>query len=318
MLLNNKKWVREKLIINRQPVIYMNNETTTDEIDDSDLYTTNNIVIDKLISSNIEYNGIPTKTSMKNTIKNDKLYTYDCFNKNKISIDTLNYKIMIYTINKEREIPFLLYLLKYDDIQNKYGYLDVNTKLNYDQIENHFLTELNLNIKYSGYILYNNIHYVFFESFDIDRLLYQCNQQYIWVLVSELVNYRYIYNIEIDNSISNLFLKYTNLLNIRHADNTICESPVVGYSINIDGMIHFNSDYNIVLDNTKDKKNIKRYAVFLGVMKINNNNLIDNYSLNLLNYDSVYNIFDSTICNLNYVVNVNDEMRYILLSDFKK
>ena len=129
MLLNNKSYIREKFNIDHVKKKDVNSlkyninnsnqivEDMDDDDDDDDdncheyLYTTNNVVVDKLMVSNIEYNGIPSKTSINNNIntmntmntisKNDIYYTYDVSNKYTQSLtNKMNYKIMIFNKTK--------------------------------------------------------------------------------------------------------------------------------------------------------------------------------------------------------------------------
>ena len=191
-------------------------------------------------------------------------------------------KIMIYTINNKIEIPFLLFLLNYDDINDQYSFINTenyNTNKNIDNIINSILKKIN--VKYSGFLIYKNINYLFFEY---DSSLFEYNEDnHIWGLISEIVNYKKIYNINIDNKLTDLFLNNEQLLNLTNSNKTnIYEHPYVGYSttkykkqdtIDDDNTIYMIYDYNALNNdmNNINKKNdipIYRYAYFLDITDI--------------------------------------------------
>lgn len=324
MLLNSKKKLIDTFNLNSLPRLKNNdNIDNNDNSDDSNeyLYTTT-IVKDKFMTSNFEYNGIPSKSSIKNindidnmnnTTINDNEVFYNTGD-TEIKINKIVNKIMIYSINKEREIPFLLYLLKYDRTNNNYNSIDINIDIgnNINEIEKYILREFDLTtVNYKGIIIYNDINYLFFESIKpIDVSFY--NKEFVWTLISEIVNYKKIYNIDIDKTITDLFLKHNCLLNLKHVDGTIYESPTVGYSIDNEiDTLYFNCDYNIIKNIIKNEKYIKRYAIFLGYMKFNQS---DQTNYKFFKYNSVYNLLDSSLCEMNYIIRMNDESQYIFLT----
>ena len=338
MLLKNKNYIREKFgysIINQNISLNnieskeKNNEDQDQEQDHDnvcdDLYTTNNIIINKPNTSEYEYSALPSKSSIISNLNGNKSnYKYDNFNKSE-PLNTLERKIMIYNINDKREIPFLLYLFEYNEIDNNYNFININVNKNdkIDDIILFILKKININVKYSGYSVYKNENYMFFEF--SDKIIEQCNTPYIWTLTSEIINYKKIYNIDICNEIINLFLDNENIINIYNSnERSIYEIPSVGYSIvdeleDTGDVLYFN-DYDYIFKISKnkefEKKIICRYAIFLGIIKLNmrENNKI--YKITHNEYDSVYNLRLLTIYEKNVLIKVENKNRFILLSYF--
>lgn len=334
MLLKNKNYIREKFgysIINQDISLNKieskdkNNEDQEHDNVCDDLYTTNNIIINKPNTSQYEYSALPSKSSIVSNSNINKInYKYDNFNKNE-PLNKLERKIMIYNINEQREIPFLLYLFEYDDIDNNYNFININVNQNdkIDDIILFILKKININVKYSGYSVYKNENYMFFEF--SEKIVKQNNTPYMWALMSEIINYKKIYNVEICNEIINLFLNNENIINIYNSNKTsICEIPSVGYSV-IDKLEHdrdvlyFNDyDYIFKISNNKevDKKIIGRYAIFLGIIKLNKREKNEKYKSIHNKYDSVYNIHSLTLYEKNISIKIENKNRFILLSYF--
>lgn len=140
--------------------------------------------------------------------------------------------------------------------------------------------------------------------------------------MSEIINFKQIYNITIEDKITDLFLNNNNLMNIKNQNGTIYETPIIGYSTwNYTGGLCFFNHFNDALKGTKEKI-INRYAIFLGFMKLNNksNNIPYFYSSNKYKqnkYNSVYDVINPDHI-LNYLIEINDDNSYILLSGFEK
>ena len=332
MLLKNKNYIREKFgysIINQDISLNKieskekNNEDQEHDNVCDDLYTTNNIIINKPNTSEYEYSALPSKSSIISNLNgNVNGYKYDNFNKNE-PVNRLERKIMIYNINDKREIPFLLYLFEYNAIDNNYNFININVNKNdkIDDIILFILKKININVKYSGHSVYKNENYMFFEF--SEKIVEQNNTPYMWALISEIINYKKIYNIEICNEIINLFLNNENIINIYNSNETsIYEIPSVGYSV-IDKLeddrdvLYFNDyDYIFKISNNKEVDTIfiGRYAIFLGIIKLNmrENNKI--YKSTHNEYDSVYNINSLTLNEKNVSIKVENKNRFILLS----
>lgn len=350
MLLNNKETIREKL--NNNSNISLNkipfkldykeeskkndNEFQYEDNNDTfhDLYTTSNIILDTEMVSSFEYSGIPSKSSIlgikKNTLVNMD-YSYCKFNKI-IPENNFEFKIMIYTICNQREIPFLLYLLNYNENKNKYSFLNIDCKTKNIKIEDiihSIFKKTNINVNYSGVLIYKNINYLFFEY--SEPHIFQSEEykyNYVWGIITEIINYNNIYNIKIDNDIIELFLNNNTLLTLTNIEETdIYESPNIGYSIkqynyNRISTLYFN-DYHSILKFVNDERCIDRYAILLGSMKLNKTNIYKNIEYHnnpYINheYNSVYNLYSFDVNQLHYLFEVKDKNQYFLLTTFEK
>jgi len=341
MLLNNKNYIKEKFKIKSLKTSnislidekYKNANVCEEDEEELDIYTTSNIVADKIMTSENDYCGLPSMSTISNLdinnntkINNTKInndYTYHVFNQD-IPTTNLERKIMIYAINTTREIPFLLYLLRHDREENEYKLLDFNIN-NINNTNNICLDsiqfkEANLNAKYSGFLTYKNVNYLFFRSYEPNIMN---SKEYIWSTIYEIINFKQIYNVKIDDKIADLFLNNNYLLNIKKTNGIIYETPTVGYSAKneFDGLIYFN-DFNDALEKSDDKY-INRYAIFLGFMKLNNKSNKIFYFLNTDKYyktakcNSVYDVINSDY-SIDYFLEINDNNRYVLLSRFEK
>ena len=341
MLLNNKNYIKEKFKIKSLKTSnislidekYKNANVCEEDEEELDIYTTSNIVADKIMTSENDYCGLPSMSTISNLdinnntkINNTKInndYTYHVFNQD-IPSTNLERKIMIYTINTTREIPFLLYLLRHDRKENEYKLLDFNinniTNTNNISLDSIQFKEENINAKYSGFLTYKNVNYLFFRSYEPNIMN---SKEYIWSTISEIINFKQIYNVKIDDKIADLFLNNNYLLNIKKTNGIIYETPTVGYSAKneFDGLIYFN-DFNDALEKSDDKY-INRYAIFLGFMKLNNKSNKIFYFLNTDKYykttkcNSVYDVINSDY-SIDYFLEINDKNRYVLLSRFEK
>lgn len=321
MLFPDKSSLREKLNNHVISLKYIEKK----EFDLTESYTTNNILSYKSMISNYEYTGIPSRTSfmeMNQHISN-KEYFYGNFD-NRLPENSFNWQPIIYTINKMREIPFLLYLLKNNE--NEYKFIDVLNKKE-KLIENViiFLSKLiGLKLKYSGFIIYNNVNYLFFEYPNEFKEI----DGYNWSLISEIINYEKIYDLKINNSIKNLLLNNSEIINIYNVEKTsIYEIPCVCYFLtdNRNGHQLYCSDYDnlsrIVSNIEKTEKinyYISRCALFNGIIKYNIHNT-SNINKHLRysdsnEYNSVYNLYTPNVNEIYLFVEIDDKQRYLELS----
>jgi len=332
MLLVDKSNIIEKLSENKPTISLNQTENENEDTNLSDLYTTDNIIINTYTVSKIEYTGLPSKSSFMNIKLNKHTgYNFDINNKN-IPNNHFNCKPIIYIINKKREIPFLLYLLKYNQSDNEYGFIDIPTQnFSYlDDISIFISKFLNLEIKYSGFVTYEKNNYLFFEcsndrdSLDnIDDMQFQ--NQYKWALVSEIINNQKIYNIKISNFIKKIFLNNSKLLNLYNEDNSeIYESPSICYSL-IDKRNRnektFYSSYDNILKFTENiEENEKKYyyisrgALFVGLIKCNNHSSNFNYYNDSREYNSIYNLYMPNVNKINLLIEINNKSSYVELS----
>lgn len=318
-MLPNKNHIKEKfskhhLINNTISLIDRDSESNkfqdNIEIEEeiADIYTTNNITHDIKMLSSYEYGCLPSQSCFIENKKtyiemNTDKYHYEPSNK-LIPNNKLYNKIMIYTIDTKREIPFLLYLLRYNDINREYNFIDILIE-NFVSIENVLLLilkTLNLKVKYCGFIIHDNINYLFFENtndtndtnYTNDRNSIKQIQGYEWALISEIVNSESIFEYKISDSVKQLFLKNERLINIYNSNKThIYEIPYSYYYIK-DNTNHlfYIGDYNDVVKNihkTKEKQDtshIYRGVLFIGTFYqcITNKGMTNNIYKNII-YD---------------------------------
>lgn len=327
MLLKNKNYTKERKSNNKQAISL--NEEEDKDINIDDIYTTKNISNNVMNVSNHEYNCLPSKNLFIEEIQTNQMKPLKIIHNNVEYLKEINktypnnyfhYKIMIYNINTEREIPFILYLLRYDDYDNEYN------SINFDLIENEIsiqkiifttLKKINLQVEYSGFIEKNNINYLFFEAKDMNSI-----EQHSWASLSEIINSKKISNIEINNNITNFFLTNQNAINV-YSNNAICEIPSICYSLfDKENRQLYCGDYNTILnlvEKIEEKENyyISRGVLFVGVIRFINN--IDDY--HTLNYNNDY-IKYNTIYKLNYsekeqpnlFIEIKDMNKYFELS----
>lgn len=230
-----------------------------------------------------------------------------------------DYKIMIYNINTEREIPFILYLLRYDDYNNEYNFIDFDLFDNETSIQKIIfivLKKMNLKVEYSGFIEKNNINYLFFEAKHMNSI-----EQHSWVSISEIINSKKIDNIDINNNITNFFLIEQNAINV-YSNGTLCEMPSICYSLfDKENNRLYCGDYNSILnlvEKIEEKENyyISRGVLFIGIIRFINN-IDDSHTLNnndCIKYNTIYKLYFSEKEQLNLFIEINDENKYFELS----
>lgn len=330
MLLVDKSNIKEKLSGNK-PIISLN-QNEKNESDISDLYTTENIISHKHTLSKIEYNGLPSKSSFINIELNTSgNYHYELIDKNTPN-NNFNCKPIIYAVNNKREIPFLLYLLKYNQNDNEYGFIDIPMhKFSYlDDISILISKVLKLEIKYSGFVTYEKCNFLFFECLNKIETVEEEDikevNKYKWSLISEIMNNEMIYNIKINSLIKKLLINNSTLLNIRNKDNKqIYEVPSICYYLvynkNKNESIWY-TDYDNILkliENIKQSERehyyISRGALFSGLIKCNiETNNVNSYCKE---YNSIYNLYMPDVNNISLVIEIRNNSSYIELSLLK-
>lgn len=302
MLLKNKSNIREifnkekiKALdiqdrISQNNIDYQSNDTIDDTINES-LYTTTNITLDTPFFSNFEYNGIPSRSSIANIINIDnKSTSTDYVYKHHLNIshpssNQFDNKIMIYTANNQSEIPFLLYLFEYDTSNKCYSFFEtIVEKYDIKKMIEHIICIFKCRATYSGYLIHNKTNYLFFDlsDYNYNEAIQILDKKYIWATISEIINYKYVYDIPIDSYITSFFLKYNHLLNLYVLDlnSIIYETPI----------IHYMKTNNI------DKKQ-NRYAIFIGsddssVSRVSNVSKQNYYLLSSI-YENIYENIDT-------------------------
>ena len=108
------------------------------------------------------------------------------------------------------------------------------------QIINNFkhLTGIESKINSKGYL--KNKGEIFVEIDNFDKSI-QKDNHYIWCLPDEILNKRKIYNIDIHNSVYNLFISNSELLYVMDKNNEPYESPTTLYTENDYNVSSFNS-----------------------------------------------------------------------------
>lgn len=327
MLFPNKSYLTEKL--NNQSISLNCEDQDSDSVSEFHLcesYTVNNIISNKTMVSNYEYSCIPSKSSFlfsENSSDNVSKYVYSPFNKN-FPDDNLIWQPVIYTIKNMRETPYLLYLLKLNEIENEYDFINrLTKKVNSDESTTFLSQMLNLKIEYSGFITHNNINYLFFNCLDVSN---QTND-YIWSSITEIVNYEKIYNTRINNSVKKLLLSNPDLINIYSLDkSSIYELPYVYYFLveKLTNNILYCSNYtnalkmiNNIDQKIKHKYHISRRIIFTGTIKCINkpdNNFNSNYYEKFDQYNSVYNFIEPELNEVCLFIELNDKISYLELS----
>lgn len=322
MFFPDKSKMREKL----NNLISLNYKNVENDFDLSESYTTNNIVSNDTITSSYEYGCIPSKSSFlkKNSPASNSDYFYGSFNQN-IPSNNLTQQPVIYTINHVRETPYLLYLLKL--INNQYDFINtIMKKENFEETTLFLSQSLDINLKYSGFITYNNVNYLFYNSLDKLKEI----DGYEWSLITEIINCQKIYNIKINDYVKTLLLNNRDLINIYNLNkSSLYELPNTCYFLNdrINGCQLYCSDYHNLsriisnIEQTEYQKYyISRCVVFNGIIKCKNkiDNIFDysnsNYSNDSNEYNSVYNLLMPDVKEVYLLIEINDKTSYKELS----
>ena len=272
--------------------------------------------------------------------------------------------IVPYQINKLGLYPFLQYfLLKYQKIErNEEGKLIDEGKdeyvsfLKFDQLKFMpiletcvtaldilFLSyeELDPKYKYNGHIFYEGEYYMFFDCSEYQISTHNLNKQNdIWLtLVDEIINYKIVCQIKIEDKVSNFFLNHQDFIKVLKPDlsSNYYESPIVAYIgcnnkkrdfISTFGQIPANNGlYNftgfndVYIDKNSKCSSIIRFAIFPGNMYV----LIDNIDKqNILdiendeeNEDIDWTIYDSIYLDKTWIIK-NYNQQVILTSHLRE
>lgn len=211
-----------------------------------------------------------------------------------------------YHIDTENLKPYLTYLLYNtpDSVDNLFYFPFITYDSSIElakQITQQFtsLTKFGAIPKLSGYLKNNGDYYFFLEFSEIDSEDRRDNN-YVWSLIDELVNSKRIYNVNLHDSVSNLFYNNPDLVFLYDMEEIPHEIPSVVYTGDHINVSSFNSvfgkrkenhtitslgnlytfyDFETAQDKanqkssddddlTEDTGGIVRYAVFAGKTKV--------------------------------------------------
>jgi hypothetical protein len=256
---------------------------------------------------NDEYNPVPSKYYY---YKGKSSLTLDY--KNEL-FEYCNINIFAYTINNEKKNPFQQILLsKSRDSELTFPQIPLFNNFNKNDLIDYtkvylfgFLSLENYElfndlISFDGFYEYNNNLYLFFDLTKIQINLYDIytNSSLWFVLIDEIMNYKYICNIKINESVVEVFQENQDMCFLLDEENYIYDLPIVCFvtkpekSLNytyifgqtkenkneILGPYYYFKDYYKAFEEAKDlikddtKFGIVRFAIFTGNIKY-----IENY-----------------------------------------
>ena len=177
--------------------------------------------------------------------KNKDIHYYgDDLDNTKLNPTYMKNKIIhvcVYHMITEYIKPFVMFLL-YKEEDGDILHLPVVNTFNIEDVVNkfnHIFKDLNVDIKYKGYIENDNDVYLILEKKNnkknktdkeqiiIDKNEY--NSKWWWALSSEIVNYKKVLNFDIDYEVTRFFLNNIKLLFIHDKKGQPYECPIVGY-----------------------------------------------------------------------------------------
>jgi len=140
--------------------------------------------------------------------------------------------ICIYSIKTTGQKPFITFLLHKKNntlvwpTTSEYTGESITTILS--KLQSAFALK---NVIYKGTYEYNGQQQLWFENTDnISTLtLENKKKQYIWCLVSEIVNIRRYLNMQISLDVTNFFLNNTEFIYLYHTNGTVFDTPTIGY-----------------------------------------------------------------------------------------
>ena len=178
---------------------------------------------------------------IKNKQTEKKIYTYKLHNllNTDQNLDIKSEKIIhlcIFNIIEQIKCsPYILYLLNKDVDSNILYFPHFTSSHNVLNLAEKYIKnifeDLPISYNFKGYIDDKNENiYIFYELY-YEYTIY--NQKYKdlwwWVTLFEIVNIKTILNFNIDNSVSDIFIKYPLLLSLFNNKNNIIPIPSIGY-----------------------------------------------------------------------------------------
>jgi hypothetical protein len=166
-----------------------------------------------------------------------------------------NVKICIYKINNECTLPFLQFL--FDKTGEKMTFSNINFQcpvitqhdLEEDQEHTFFMNQCTQELLkvlpihdifsveilqkiYKGFIEYDNILYVVFDSTQIDNIIID-QQKYCWAIIDEIINARTILDKDVEQDIIDMFLhKAPFMMHILNNKGMSITQPIIAYLCN--------------------------------------------------------------------------------------
>jgi len=154
-----------------------------------------------------------------------------------------NIKIIIYQINHFNTLPFIMYLLYKNNINEDPDEHLILTEIEADHINIKSKSTKMLNDvifkhydekpQYKGYREYKNEYYLFFEHSPKEQEIVENikrNSQWVWAVVYELIDTQKILNFPIRKDVTDFFLNNFDVNNIYTPDNTTTyEMPITSY-----------------------------------------------------------------------------------------
>lgn len=258
----------------------------------------------------------------ENNVNNDiveireKIWVYDLSNELDNDLNNIkktrytNLSLCIYSIHHESMIPFLQYYLEQNIL---FGYLDFpSIYLDYysDIYEQVDLVLNSISSKYTikGFKNFKEINYIFIDIGDNEIKI--DNSFSFLAIIDEITNTKQIYDKNIDNNVTDLFIENPELIFLKNENNNKYEIPISVYqcvegkrlsftfmfgitksdNTSIMGPYFYFSNYLNTIEKIMKKEGkygIIRSGIFLGSMKVPMNFLEDETDESLLKKELV-------------------------------
>jgi hypothetical protein len=211
--------------------------------------------------------------------------------------------ICAYNINTISKYPFLQYFLykpySNDNINNfsfpYFYYKDGIDLISKSMSIIHVLCSTfykDTIFNFKGFLIENNDVYLFFDCSHmiIDTLHLTINNDLWLVIIDEIINHKNVYGFNIENNVSDLFIKYNKLSYLIDDENEHYPLPIIGYANCLYNQIDFVSTFGIYLNNGLFG-NYYYFTDFINAQKHNN----DKYGLVrcILFTDHLYIIYNN-------------------------
>ena len=177
-----------------------------------------------------------TQVALDNYTKQDYKYTYDGIRLLKSGVPTCNSlrRIVLYRIVKTSAKPFLMFCLYREDDLLRLATMKYKREGEIEHIVNKMdgvFKGWDANITYMGYTQEEDGPLLWLE-YKSDILYTREGKQddrWWWVLSTEIVNYKRMMYMKVDDYVTNIFLNKPMLLFLKDENNKLYESPAIGY-----------------------------------------------------------------------------------------
>ena len=260
-----------------------------------------NFTINNSYSNTIDDNMDIDNTYEKITC--NRTYNYEIFHHLKDNLYDITDRFVyfcFYTINNDSIYPFLQYVLIKNIFLNilQFPYIFIKDYSDIQKEVDKFISKIGLSkecYQMHGYKNIDDNTYLFIQLKDV-HLNVNNNNIYL-ALIDEIMNVKNIYDLKIENTVSNFFYENVEFLFLKDENNQPFEIPIVAYQGIEENKMNFTfmfglskSDFteimgpyfyftnysNVIHDFNSNKKfGIIRYGLFLGSMKIPMNFLED-------------------------------------------